>query len=164
MSSLSPNEDARRRSPRKSAGQMPHYLGREDNEHKWGKGVKKLGGGVKIRAKESGSLSDNDSNTSVKPRKKSRGSTGAQKSGGDKPIGVSRRGKGVKVTMPRTGAKGKLTMKYDSDDFSSSDDSTPKATIVKSKSDSVGNHYIKELLKKIKEKDKVIRFVRVSDL
>ncbi len=70
-------------------------------------------------------------------------------------------GEGVKVTTPRTGAKGKLTMKYDSDDFSPSDDSTPKATILKSKSDSLGNHYVKELLKKIKEKDTVIRLLEL---
>ena len=47
MSSLSPNEDARRMSPRKSARQRPHYLARESNEQKGGKGGKKLGGGVK---------------------------------------------------------------------------------------------------------------------
>ena len=47
MSSLSPNEDARRMSPRKSAGQMPHYPARESNKQKEGKGGKKSGGGVK---------------------------------------------------------------------------------------------------------------------
>ncbi len=36
MSSLSPNEDARRKSLRKSAGQMPHYLARESNKQKGG--------------------------------------------------------------------------------------------------------------------------------
>jgi hypothetical protein len=50
MSSLSPNDDARRTSPRKSAGRMPHYLARESNEEKGGKGVKKSGGGVNKRA------------------------------------------------------------------------------------------------------------------
>jgi len=37
MNSLHPNEDARRTSPRKSAGRMPHYLARESNEEKGGK-------------------------------------------------------------------------------------------------------------------------------
>jgi hypothetical protein len=47
MSSLSPNEDARRTSPRKLAGQMPHYLARESNKQKGGKGGNKSGDGVK---------------------------------------------------------------------------------------------------------------------
>ena len=47
MSSLSPNKDARRMSPRKSAVRMPHYFARETNEQKGGEGVKKSGGGVK---------------------------------------------------------------------------------------------------------------------
>jgi hypothetical protein len=106
MSSLSPNEDARRMSPRKSVGQMPHYLGREDNEHKGGKGAKKSGGGVKKRAKECNSSLDDDSDTSVKPRKKSRGATGAQKSGGDKPIGVSRGGGRGESDDAKNGSKG----------------------------------------------------------
>ena len=50
MSSLSPNDDARRTSPRKSAGQIPHYLARESNKRKGEKGVKKSGGGVQKRA------------------------------------------------------------------------------------------------------------------
>ncbi len=62
MSSLSPNNDKKRKSPRKSAGQMPHYLAREYNEHKGGKGGKKSGGGGKKRAKEIESSSDDDSN------------------------------------------------------------------------------------------------------
>jgi len=70
MSSLSPNEDARRKSLRKSAGQMPHYLARESNKQKGGGGGKKLGGGVKKKGKESDSSYNNDSNMSVKPRKK----------------------------------------------------------------------------------------------
>jgi len=37
MNSLSPKDDGRRTSPRKSAGQMPHYLARESNEEKVGK-------------------------------------------------------------------------------------------------------------------------------
>ena len=54
----------------------------------------------------------------------------------------------AKVTKPRTGAKGKKTLDYESDNLSSSsDDSTPKATM--------GKPSIKELLKKIKEKDKI---------
>ena len=53
-------------------------------------------------------------------------------------------------------------MDDDSDDFSSSDDSTPRATIVKSRSDSVGKHSIKELLKKIKEQDKKIRSLELE--
>jgi hypothetical protein len=43
----------------------------------------------------------------------------------------------VKVTKPRTTVKGKKTLDYESDDFSSSsDDSTPKATM--------GKHSVKE--------------------
>jgi len=54
------------------------------------------------------------------------------------------------VTKPRMGAKGKKTLDYESDDFFlSSDDLTPKATM--------GKPSVKELLKKIKEKDKMIR-------
>ncbi len=64
--------------------------------------------------------------------------------------------KGAKVNEVKTGAKGKNTLDDDSDDFSSSDDSTPKATIIKSRSDSMGRHSVKELLKKIKEQDKKI--------
>jgi len=77
-------------------------------------------------------------------------------------IGVSRGAEVAKVTKPRTGAKGKITLDYVSDNFSSSDDLIPKATIVKSRSDSVGvgKHSIKELLKKIEEKDKEIRLLK----
>ena len=53
MSSLSPNDAAKRTSPR---GQMPHYLARESNESKEGKGVKKSGGGVQKRAAKKVSL------------------------------------------------------------------------------------------------------------
>jgi hypothetical protein len=54
MSSLRPNnEDARRKSPRKSAEQMPQYLAR-DYKHKRGKGGKKLGGGGTKMARERG--------------------------------------------------------------------------------------------------------------
>ncbi len=53
-------------------------------------------------------------------------------------------------------------MDYDSDDFLSSNDSTPKATIVKSRSDSIEKHSIKELLKKIEEKDKEIRSLKLE--
>ena len=60
MSSLSPNDDARRMSPRKLVGQMPHYLAREYIEQKRGKGGKKSGGGGKKWGKESDSLSDNE--------------------------------------------------------------------------------------------------------
>ncbi len=63
------------------------------------------------------------------------------------------------MTKPRTGAKGKKTLDYDSDDFSSSNDSTPKATIVNSRHDSMGKHSIRELLENIKEKDKEIKSV-----
>ena len=52
--------------------------------------------------------------------------------------------------MGGVAAKGKKTLNYGSDDFSSSsDDSTPKATMEE--------HSIKILLKKIKEKDTIIR-------
>jgi len=40
-----------------------------------------------------------------------------------------------------------MTLDFDSDNFSSSNDLTPKATIVKSRSKSVGKHSVKELLK-----------------
>ena len=52
MNSLSPKDEGRRTSPRKSAGRMPHYLARESNEEKVGKGVKKSGRGVNKRAVE----------------------------------------------------------------------------------------------------------------
>ena len=112
--------------------------------------------------KESGSSLDDDRDTSVKPRMKSRGATGGQKSGGAKSIGVSRGVRGAKVMKPRMGAKGKLTLDYDSDDSLWSDDSTPKATILKNSSDSVGKHSVKELLKMIKENDKEIRLLELE--
>ena len=44
MSSNSPNDDARRTSPRKSAGRMPpHYLARETNERTGGGGSEEVG-------------------------------------------------------------------------------------------------------------------------
>ncbi len=89
--------------------------------------------------------------------KKSRGEKSRLTSGGGESIGVSRVAKGAKANKVKTGAKGKNTLDDDSDDFSSSDDSTPKATIVKSRSDSVGKHSVKELLKKIEEQDKKIK-------
>ncbi len=49
---------------------------------------------------------------------------------------------------PRTGAKGKKTLDYDSNDVLSSNDLTPKVTIVKSSSDIMVKHSVKELLKK----------------
>ncbi len=76
---------------------------------------------------------------------------------GDQPIKVSRVARGAKVKKLKMGAKGKNTLDDDSDDFSSSDDLTPKATILKNRSDSVGKQSVKELLKKIKEKDMKIR-------
>jgi hypothetical protein len=153
MSSLSPNKDARRTSPRKSAGRVPHYLARETNKQKGCGGVKKSGGGVKKRAaKESNSSSDDDSDSDMsgaKPRKKS---------GGTKSIEVSRRSKVAKVGKSGTGrvaAKGKKTLDYGSDDFSSSsNDSTLKATM--------GKHSVKELLEKIEEKDKIIRSLELE--
>ncbi len=92
MSSLSPNnEDAKRKRPRKSVGQMPQYLARDYDKHKRRKRGKKLGGGgkparerdEKVGKKEkplsyssSESLLDDKSDTSVTiPRKKSRGAT-----------------------------------------------------------------------------------------
>ena len=77
-------------------------------------------------------------------------------------IGVSRGAEVAKVTKPRTEVKGKITLDYVSDNFSSSDDLIPKATIVKSRSDSVGKHSIKDLLKKIEEKDKEIRLLKLE--
>ncbi len=124
----------------------------------------------KVRSKEkplvfssSLSLSNNDSYMSViVPMKKSRGKKSRPSSGGGKSIGVSRVVKGVKVNKVKMGAKGKNTLDDDSDNFSLSDDSTPKATIVKSRSDSMGKHSIKELLKKIKEQDKKIRSLELE--
>jgi len=61
----------------------------------------------------------------------------------------------AKVTKPRTGANGKKTLDYESDNFSSSsNDSTPKATMEK--------HYVKEFLKKIEEKDIMIRSLELE--
>jgi hypothetical protein len=162
MSSLSPTKDARKTSPRKSAGQMPHYLARESIKQKGGVGEKKSGGGMKKRAaKESDSSSDDDSDSdtsSAKPRKKTRVATGGRKSGGTKSIGVSRGPKAKKVRKSgkgRVSAKGKKTLDYGSDDFSSSsDDSTTKATM--------GGASIKILLKKIEEKDKIIRSLELE--
>ena len=164
MSSLSSSKDTRRKSLRRSAGQMLIYLAREYDEHKRGKGGKKLGGGGKKRVREgdrkvgpltflsSESLLNDDSNMSdIVPRKKSRGASSSQKSGGGKSIGVLRVVKGAKVKKLKTGAKRKKTLDCDSVDFSSSDDLTLKATIVKSMSDSMGKHSVKELLKKIEE-------------
>ena len=90
MSSLRLSKDARRKSPRKTAGEMPQYLARECEENKRGQGGKKLGGDGKKQARETGgkegsedkplvfpsslSSSDDDSYTSViVPMKKSRG-------------------------------------------------------------------------------------------
>ncbi len=106
----------------------------------------------------SSSLLDDDSYTSViVPIKKSRGEKSRPTSGGGESIGVSRVSKGAKVNKVKTGAKGKNTLDDDSDNFSLSDDLTPKATIVKSRSDSMGKHSFKEFLKKIKKQDKKIR-------
>jgi hypothetical protein len=159
MSSLSPNNNARRTSPRKSAGQMPHYLARESNEQKGVKQAKKLGVGLNKRAaaEESESLSssddDNNSIASVQPRKKLRGTTVGRMSGGTRSVGVSRGAKvakGKKLSTSASAAKGKKTPDYRSDDFSSSsDDLTQKAM--------KGKHSIKDLLEKIEEKDKMIR-------
>ena len=92
MKSGSPNDDARRTSPRKSAGRMPHYLARESNKEKGGKGVKKLGGDVNKQAvaEESELSSLSDSVRSIHPRKKllaresnkEKGGKGVKKSGG----------------------------------------------------------------------------------
>ena len=57
--------------------------------------------------------------------------------------------------MGGVAAKGKKTLNYGSDDFSSSsDDSAPKATME--------NNSIKILLKKIEEKDKIIRSLELE--
>jgi hypothetical protein len=179
MSSLSPSKDSRRKSPRKTAGEMPQYLAREYKEHKRSQGGKKLGCDGKKWARETGvkvgltekpliflsslSSSDDDSYTSVKvPMKKSRGKKSRPTSGRGESNKVSRVAKGVKVNKVKAGAKGKNTLNDDSDDFSSSDASTPKATIIKSRSASVGEHSVKELLKKIKEKDKKIRSLELE--
>jgi len=126
------------------------------------KGAKKSGGGLNkwaaVKESESSSSSgddDSDSVASVQPRKKSRGTTVGQMSGGTRSVGVSRGAKVAKGKKSSTGAsavKGKKRPDYRSDDFSSlSDDSTQKAT--------KGKHSIKDLLKKIEEKDKMIRLL-----
>ncbi len=111
----------------------------------------------------SSSSSDDDSYTSViVPMKKSRGEKSRPTSGGGESIGVSRVAKGAKVNKVTTGAKGKNTSDDESDVFSSSDYSTPKATIIKSRSDNVGKHSVKELLKEIEEQDKKIRSLELE--
>jgi hypothetical protein len=162
MSSNSPNDDARRTSPRKSAGQMqPQYLARETNEQKGGKGAKKLGVGLKKRTaamKQSESPSsyddDSDSLPSVQPRKKSRGTTVGRMSGGTRSHGVSRGAKVAKGKKSSTGAsaaKGKKTPEYRSDDFSSSGDDSDST-----QNSRTGKHSVKDLLEKIKEKEEMI--------
>ena len=155
MSSNSPNDDARRTSPRKSAGQMqPQYLARETKEKKGCVGAKKLGVGLKkrpaaMKQSESPSSYDDDSDSlpSVQPRKKSRGTTVGRMSGGTRTHGVSRGAKVAKGNKSSTGAsaaKGKKTPEYRSDDFSSSgddSDSTHKSR--------TGKHSVKDLLEKI---------------
>ena len=123
--------------------------------------MKKSGGGVKKRAAKEGDPSSNDdrdSDMSAKPRKKLRVATGGRKSGGTKSIGVSIWLKVAKVRKSGTGrvaAKGKKTLDYGSDIFSfSSNDLTPKATM--------GKRSIKKLLKKIEEKDKMIRSLELE--
>ena len=102
----------------------------------------KKGGGEEVGRwrKEAGGKRDSDDEGSAKRRKKS---------GGTKSIEVSRWSKVAKVRKTGTGrvaAKGKKTLDYGSDDFSSSsDDSTTKATM--------GKHSVKELLEKIEEKN-----------
>ena len=162
MSSNSPNDDARRTSPRKSAGRMPpHELARETTERKGGKGAKKLGVGLKKRTaamKQSESPSsyddDSDSVTSVQPRKKSRGTTVGRMSGGTRSHGVSRGAKVAKGKKSSTGAsaaKGKKTPEYRSDDFSSSGDDSDST-----QNSRTGKHSVKDLLEKIKEKEEMI--------
>ena len=69
-------EDGSRKSPRKTAGNKPHYLAEEYNEDKGGEGGKKMGGGRKKRAKESNSSSEDNSDGNVRQTKKSRASEG----------------------------------------------------------------------------------------
>ena len=72
---------------------------------------------------------------------------------------------GARVTKPKTGgAKGKMTLHYNSEDFLLSDtnNSTPKATIVKRRIDSMGNHSIEDLLMTIQENDKEIRSLELE--
>ncbi len=143
MSSLSPSKDTRRKSQRKTAGEMPQYLAREYEENKRGQGGKKSGGDGKKRGRETGgkegskekslvfpsslSLSNDDSYTNViVPMKNSRGENSRPTSGGGKSIGVSRVAKGAKVNKAKMGAKEKNTLDDDSDDFSLSNDSTSK--------------------------------------
>jgi hypothetical protein len=136
-------------------------------EEKGVKGAKKLGVGLNKRMaamKQSESSSsyddDSDSVTSVQPRKKSRGTTVGRMSGGTRSHGVSRGAKVAKGNKSSTGAsaaKGKKTPEYRSDDFSSSgddSDSTHKSR--------TGKHSVKDLLEKIKEKDKMIRSLNLK--
>ena len=86
--------------------------------------------------------------------RKTRVATGGRKSDVTKSIGVSLILKAKTVRKSGAGRfseKGKKTLNYGSDDFSSSSndtDTTPKATM--------GGPSIKKLLKKIEEKDKII--------
>ncbi len=70
--------------------------------------------------------------------------------------------KGAKVNKVKTGAKWNNTLDDDNEDFSLSDDLTLKATIVKSRSDSMGRHFVKKFLKKIEEQDKKIRTLELE--
>jgi hypothetical protein len=125
MSSLRPSKDARRKSPRKTAGEMPQYLAREYEENKRGQGGKKSGGDGKMQARETGgkvgskekplvflsssSSSNYDSYTSViVPMKKSRGEKSRPTSGGGKSIRVSRVAKGAKVNKVKGGQRGRI--------------------------------------------------------
>ncbi len=69
-------KDGSRKSPRKTAGNKPHYLAGKYNKHKGGEGGKKLRGFVKKQAKECNSSSEDDSDRSVRPTVKSRGTAG----------------------------------------------------------------------------------------
>jgi len=156
MSSLSLNEDARRTSTRKSARKMPHYLARESNEQKGGKEGRSQ---EVVRRNRGKKATHHPMMIAIRVLNQGRRQGGLQvvKKGGAQ-VNRSFKGGGAKVakvTKPRTRVKGKKTLDYESDDFpSSSDDSTPEATM--------GKPSIKELLKKIKEKDKMIRSLELE--
>ncbi len=99
MTSLSPSKDARRKSPRKTAGEMLQCLAREYKENKRAQGRKKSGGDGKKQARDTGgkvgskekpliywsssSLLDKDSYTNViVPMNKSRRAKSTPTSGG----------------------------------------------------------------------------------
>ena len=154
MSSSSPNHDARRTNATLLGKRIEQTKGGERSEEV-GRWCEETGG--KKRESLSSSDDDDDSNSavSVQPMKKSMGTTGGRMSGGTRSVVVLRGAKGTKRKKSCAGAsaaKGKKTQNYNSDDFSSSSDDSIQKSMK-------GKHSIKDLLKTIEEKDKIIRLL-----